>query len=67
MGISGQVFSVFMSLVAHCFGRIEFRVFYLAHVIEQPIYRIPNILFVYSLNGFFEARLERVIDGTADC
>ena len=46
---------------------------YLAHVIEQPILRIPNILFVYFFidffvkHIFFEARLERVIDGAADC
>ena len=46
---------------------------YLAHVIEQPIFRIPNILFVYFFidffvkHIFFEARLERVIDGAADC
>ena len=46
---------------------------YLAHVIEQPIFRIPDILFVYFFidffvkNIFFEARLERVIDGAADC
>ena len=40
---------------------------YLAHVIEQPIFRIPNILFVYFFIDFFEARLERVIDGAADC
>ena len=45
----------------------------LAHVIEQPIFRIPDILFVYFFidffvkNIFFEARLERVIDGAADC
>ena len=42
---------------------------YLAHVIEQPIFRIPNILFVYFfivIHIFFEARLERVIDGVAD-
>ena len=46
---------------------------YLAHVIEQPIFRIPNILFIYFFidffvkHIFFEARLERVIDGAADC
>ena len=46
---------------------------YLAHVIEQPIFRIPNILFVYFFFDFFmknifsEAHLERVIDGAADC
>ena len=46
---------------------------YLARVIEQPIFRIPNILFVYFFidffvkHIFFEARLERVIDGAADC
>ena len=46
---------------------------YLAHVIAQPIFRILNILFVYfSIDFFvkhifFEARLERVIDGAADC
>ena len=46
---------------------------YLAHLIEQPIFRIPNILFVYFFidffvkHIFFEARLERVIDGAADC
>ena len=46
---------------------------YLTHVIEQPIFRIPNILFVYIFidffvkHIFFEARLERVIDGAADC
>ena len=26
---------------------------YLAHVIEQPIFRIPNILFVYLFIDFF--------------
>ena len=47
--------------------------FYLAHVIQQPIFQIPNIWFVYFFIDFFvkhilfEARLERVIDGTADC
>ena len=46
---------------------------YLPHVIEQPIFRIPNILFVYFFidffvkHIFFEARLERVIHGAADC
>ena len=46
---------------------------YLAHVIEQPIFRIPNILIVYFFidffvkHIFFEACLERVIDGAADC
>ena len=46
--------------------------FYLDHVIEQPIFRIP-ILFVYFFidffvkHIFFEAHLERVIDGAADC
>ena len=53
----------------------KFRIdcYYLAHVIEQPIFRIPNILFVYFFidffvkHIFFEARLERVIDGAADC
>ena len=50
-----------------------FHFLYLAHVIEQPIFRIPNILFVYFFidffvkHIFFEARLERVIDGAADC
>ena len=40
----------------------------LAHVIEQPIFRIPNVLFVYFFidffvkHIFFEARLVRVID-----
>ena len=47
--------------------------FYLAHILEQPIFRIPNILFVYFFidffvkHVFFEARLESVIDGAADC
>ena len=42
---------------------------YLAHVIEQPIFGILNILFVYFFidffvkHIFFEARLERVIQG----
>ena len=46
---------------------------YLARIIEQPIFRILNILFVYFFidffvkHIFFEARLERVIDGAADC
>ena len=49
-----------------------FHFLYLAHVIEQPIFRIPNILFVYFFidflwNTFFESRLEGVIDGAADC
>ena len=41
--------------------------------LEQPIFRIPNILFVYFFidffvkHIFFEARLERVIAGAADC
>ena len=57
-------------------GRIAKTIFtmvYLAHVIEQPIFQIPNILFVYFFidffvkHIFFEARLERVIDGAADC
>ena len=43
--------------------------YYLVQLIEQPILRIPNILFVYFFidffvkHIFFEARLERVIDG----
>ena len=43
---------------------------YIAHAIEQPIFRISNILFVYFFivtHIFFEARLERAIDGAADC
>ena len=44
---------------------------YLAHGIEQPIFRIPNILFVYVfidvLLIFLSNTLERVIDGAADC
>ena len=44
---------------------------YLAHVIEQPIFRSLYIFFVYFFidffvkHIFFEARLERVIDGAA--
>ena len=42
--------------------------FNISHVIEQPIFKIPNILFVYFIIDLFcEARLERVIDGNADC
>ena len=54
-------------------GLLRIYELYLAHVIEQPIFRIPNILFVYFFidffvkHIFFEARLERVIDGAADC
>ena len=54
-------------------GKIISYTYYLAHVIEQPILRIPNILFVYFFidlfvkHNFFEACLERVIDGAAVC
>ena len=48
--------------------------YYLIQLIEHPILRIPNILFVYFFidfffvkHIFFEARLKRVIDGAADC
>ena len=41
-----------MSLVAQRIGCVEFRIFYLVQLIEHPILRIPNILFVYFLSIF---------------
>ena len=66
-------FEIFWPLSCTCGSFWGFFDTIIFHIIERPIFRIPNILFVYFFidffvkHIFFEARLERVVDGATDC